>query len=120
MKTGILALMMFYHIKNLQSTKTRVEKLLYLICFITLRIYKVLKPTAFCHRPKSGFITLRIYKVLKHIKSLLICTGCFITLRIYKVLKLCCSDKSSATSFITLRIYKVLKPQQRKNAFANS
>ena len=34
----------FYHIKNLQSTKTNAEVLRTSCCFITLRIYKVLKP----------------------------------------------------------------------------
>ena len=33
----------FYHIKNLQSTKTQRLKLSHAFCFITLRIYKVLK-----------------------------------------------------------------------------
>ena len=35
---------MFYHIKNLQSTKTRHNLSPSKIGFITLRIYKVLKP----------------------------------------------------------------------------
>ena len=30
------------------------------------------------------------------------------------------TDEDNRACFITLRIYKVLKPQQRKNAFANS
>ena len=34
---------MFYHIKNLQSTKTNCSTNLVLESFITLRIYKVLK-----------------------------------------------------------------------------
>ena len=34
----------FYHIKNLQSTKTLRLLLKITSCFITLRIYKVLKP----------------------------------------------------------------------------
>ena len=33
----------FYHIKNLQSTKTALPASLRKRCFITLRIYKVLK-----------------------------------------------------------------------------
>ena len=33
----------FYHIKNLQSTKTKGLKSSMKLCFITLRIYKVLK-----------------------------------------------------------------------------
>ncbi len=33
----------FYHIKNLQSTKTSVVNMALFIRFITLRIYKVLK-----------------------------------------------------------------------------
>ena len=33
----------FYHIKNLQSTKTLIYYSNLRICFITLRIYKVLK-----------------------------------------------------------------------------
>ena len=66
-------------------------------CFITLRIYKVLKPES-----DRGSL-VQFY----HIKNLQ-------------------STKTSALpwpqkgGFITLRIYKVLKPQQRKNAFANS
>ena len=36
----------FYHIKNLQSTKTIFAACIGLFCFITLRIYKVLKLTA--------------------------------------------------------------------------
>ena len=34
----------FYHIKNLQSTKTTICVLINDVGFITLRIYKVLKP----------------------------------------------------------------------------
>ncbi len=78
---------MFYHIKNLQSTKT-------LPCtnaksngFITLRIYKVLKPAAGMPPALRCFITLRIYKVLKLSNYTLGVVICFITLRIYKVLK---------------------------------
>ena len=33
----------FYHIKNLQSTKTHLQASLLRLSFITLRIYKVLK-----------------------------------------------------------------------------
>ena len=33
----------FYHIKNLQSTKTDIPQMKSFPCFITLRIYKVLK-----------------------------------------------------------------------------
>ena len=57
---------MFYHIKNLQSTKTLISIFNYFFSFITLRIYKVLKPTPVDIAFYGGFITLRIYKVLKH------------------------------------------------------
>ena len=55
----------FYHIKNLQSTKT--ERTLEEMGqrFITLRIYKVLKHDALYSQFSVCFITLRIYKVLK-------------------------------------------------------
>ena len=56
---------MFYHIKNLQSTKTVPVAVEGDFCFITLRIYKVLKPSIIVHPLQIGFITLRIYKVLK-------------------------------------------------------
>ena len=39
----ILKLKLFYHIKNLQSTKTQASIEKYFLGFITLRIYKVLK-----------------------------------------------------------------------------
>ena len=79
---------MFYHIKNLQSTKTIKINIKQYVSFITLRIYKVLKLLCSQSRERLRFITLRIYKVLK-----LDVTGV-----------------GDAKSFITLRIYKVLKP----------
>ena len=88
----------FYHIKNLQSTKTHKLSRCSRTGFITLRIYKVLKLQSYTHVPSRSFITLRIYKVLK--QSFLLETG--------------------STSFITLRIYKVLKPQQRLYALIHS
>ena len=48
-KTGIMERHLtkqFYHIKNLQSTKTVICKQLNITSFITLRIYKVLKRLA--------------------------------------------------------------------------
>ena len=48
---------LFYHIKNLQSTKTIVNASGAVNCFITLRIYKVLKPYPVC---------VLIPKVLSH------------------------------------------------------
>ena len=36
--------LLFYHIKNLQSTKTNRFSVIFVTSFITLRIYKVLKP----------------------------------------------------------------------------
>ncbi len=56
---------MFYHIKNLQSTKTSLNISVPAQRFITLRIYKVLKPNDNSLSKKFRFITLRIYKVLK-------------------------------------------------------
>ena len=56
---------LFYHIKNLQSTKTHLFIPCVGLCFITLRIYKVLKPGQDNKLGSTGFITLRIYKVLK-------------------------------------------------------
>ena len=56
---------MFYHIKNLQSTKTAASPFPDKVGFITLRIYKVLKPRRGSGERKESFITLRIYKVLK-------------------------------------------------------
>ena len=56
---------MFYHIKNLQSTKTASAVSLSIIRFITLRIYKVLKLFPYLLSILWRFITLRIYKVLK-------------------------------------------------------
>ena len=78
---------MFYHIKNLQSTKTGLEAAQKDTSFITLRIYKVLKRVLAKSFPSWGFITLRIYKVLKQAKKVLRSKIGFITLRIYKVLK---------------------------------
>ena len=43
-KVAASTLSMFYHIKNLQSTKTKDMLVFYDNSFITLRIYKVLKP----------------------------------------------------------------------------
>ena len=78
---------LFYHIKNLQSTKTVMQPYISVYSFITLRIYKVLKlASSFSHTPLS-FITLRIYKVLKQATNQKNYTQGFITLRIYKVLK---------------------------------
>ena len=88
----------FYHIKNLQSTKTQRKKCVRMPGFITLRIYKVLKPDTAIPCWQNGFITLRIYKVLKPTQDI--------------------DDKE--VSFITLRIYKVLKPQQRLYALIHS
>ena len=56
----------FYHIKNLQSTKTRLWQDALAQRFITLRIYKVLKRAKAISNSSRSFITLRIYKVLKH------------------------------------------------------
>ena len=56
---------MFYHIKNLQSTKTHPSVAGHPSGFITLRIYKVLKLKVLRPFRHVGFITLRIYKVLK-------------------------------------------------------
>ena len=78
---------MFYHIKNLQSTKTNLIYQVASDCFITLRIYKVLKPAVHASTSLSCFITLRIYKVLKHALVPILLISSFITLRIYKVLK---------------------------------
>ena len=47
----------FYHIKNLQSTKTYQGGLISGYSFITLRIYKVLKP---------GAISFNSHDVLSH------------------------------------------------------
>ena len=55
----------FYHIKNLQSTKTKIWKYGMHLSFITLRIYKVLKLNFRKNALLACFITLRIYKVLK-------------------------------------------------------
>ena len=55
----------FYHIKNLQSTKTVTGVGDAKISFITLRIYKVLKHPLKVKLKGIRFITLRIYKVLK-------------------------------------------------------
>ena len=57
--------LMFYHIKNLQSTKTPSSGGGPVKSFITLRIYKVLKPNIRHPIYVDSFITLRIYKVLK-------------------------------------------------------
>ena len=89
---------MFYHIKNLQSTKT----------------------VTGVGDAKISFITLRIYKVLKLLPIVANQACCFITLRIYKVLKLLPTGANQACCFITLRIYKVLKPQQRLYALIHS
>ena len=56
-------------------------------CFITLRIYKVLKLVNKVYHKIKCFITLRIYKVLKHGSAVALEDLSFITLRIYKVLK---------------------------------
>ena len=56
---------MFYHIKNLQSTKTHCGLKFANVGFITLRIYKVLKLVTKVYHKIKCFITLRIYKVLK-------------------------------------------------------
>ena len=56
----------FYHIKNLQSTKTQQGDANLGAGFITLRIYKVLKHNIASANRANCFITLRIYKVLKH------------------------------------------------------
>ena len=56
---------MFYHIKNLQSTKTQKGTIILAYRFITLRIYKVLKHQRKKVKFQCSFITLRIYKVLK-------------------------------------------------------
>ena len=42
-KINIKQYVMFYHIKNLQSTKTERAQKFRTLSFITLRIYKVLK-----------------------------------------------------------------------------
>ena len=55
----------FYHIKNLQSTKTKHYYSPFTSSFITLRIYKVLKPVPGRVWRDRRFITLTIYKVLK-------------------------------------------------------
>ena len=65
---------MFYHIKNLQSTKTFVKVFHGWIGFITLRIYKVLKQFATLYDEGMSFITLRIYKVLKQKNNSWHCT----------------------------------------------
>ena len=62
----------------------------------------------------SSFITLRIYKVLKPPRITVFRYLCFITLRIYKVLKRTKRLKPLPSSFITLRIYKVLKLDRYK------
>ena len=62
----------------------------------------------------KGFITLRIYKVLKPLSINGAITLCFITLRIYKVLKQFAYYSPKIICFITLRIYKVLKPKPSK------
>ena len=79
---------MFYHIKNLQSTKTSGKLIPVFVGFITLRIYKVLKLRHEINITLKSFITLRIYKVLKQDLNTLPIDLSFITLRIYKVLKL--------------------------------
>ena len=79
--------LMFYHIKNLQSTKTVTGVGDAIISFITLRIYKVLKLNKISRYRFGSFITLRIYKVLKLLHLFVLKCYCFITLRIYKVLK---------------------------------
>ena len=48
-----LILLLFYHIKNLQSTKTIILIRNWLNSFITLRIYKVLKPRGGQARPDT-------------------------------------------------------------------
>ena len=79
---------MFYHIKNLQSTKTIKRFSCIVFSFITLRIYKVLKLKYYGQGGGQSFITLRIYKVLKLMALIALMIVGFITLRIYKVLKL--------------------------------
>ena len=90
--------MKFYHIKNLQSTKTEEKG----------------------NTMNKSFITLRIYKVLKLYTSKAKVIISFITLRIYKVLKPNSKGRLMSSGFITLRIYKVLKPQQRLYALIHS
>ena len=60
---------LFYHIKNLQSTKTDERVVAEGTGFITLRIYKVLKRGYAQLNLANSFITLRIYKVLKRIQE---------------------------------------------------
>ena len=61
---------MFYHIKNLQSTKTIKRFSCIVFSFITLRIYKVLKLKYYGQGGGQSFITLRIYKVLKPLNNI--------------------------------------------------
>ena len=110
----------FYHIKNLQSTKTLLLALPRYGSFITLRIYKVLKLVCLYCLSVSMFYHIKNLQSTKTDLWKTLGTGGFITLRIYKVLKRFRTRKMKLICFITLRIYKVLKPQQRLYALIHS
>ena len=58
--------MKFYHIKNLQSTKTRVARAHNRYKFYHIKNLQSTKTAMEETVNQQGFITLRIYKVLKH------------------------------------------------------
>ena len=89
---------MFYHIKNLQSTKTYKT---FGEGFWGFYHIKNLQST------KTTCLSSSVMPLFYHIKNL-------------QSTKTGMSDIGSTMSFITLRIYKVLKPQQRLYALIHS
>ena len=57
--------LMFYHIKNLQSTKTRTFVFIDGVPFYHIKNLQSTKTLQFFKKRLDSFITLRIYKVLK-------------------------------------------------------
>ena len=89
---------MFYHIKNLQSTKTVTG-----VGDAKIKFYHIKNLQSTKTYPVEGAITKKFY----HIKNL-------------QSTKTKRDIKVRNAGFITLRIYKVLKPQQRLYALIHS
>ena len=62
----LTANLLFYHIKNLQSTKTAPDKVPIVTSFYHIKNLQSTKTLDDFSHEHLSFITLRIYKVLKH------------------------------------------------------
>ena len=68
----LLLQLSFYHIKNLQSTKTNVVRVPVNVVFYHIKNLQSTKTGLEMGKNPIGFITLRIYKVLKRLGFLIL------------------------------------------------